>query len=174
MCLHALPFAAACALMLPASSTGCAGKVYHLAEAGALSEAVRPLRPDGSIDADAMARLAVRHDDSLDNVANRLALWDRQVRLPAACYAGMAAMACMSRSSPASGVRCLGRMYNRCKACALHMRTSRCGCPLLAAQPTSVRALRRSSGWRRLLQQPQARRVQAGRAAWGLCCRRGS
>jgi hypothetical protein len=60
---------------------GCvhAGKVYHLAEAGALSEAVRPLKPDGSVDADIMARLSVRHDDSLQNVANRLALWDRQV-----------------------------------------------------------------------------------------------
>lgn len=56
-----------------------AGKVYHLAEAGALSEAVRPLKPDGSVDADVMAPLSVRHDDSLQNVANRLALWDRQV-----------------------------------------------------------------------------------------------
>jgi hypothetical protein len=56
-----------------------AGKVYHLAEAGALSEAVRPLKPDGSPDTDVMARLVVRHDDSAENVANRLALWDRQV-----------------------------------------------------------------------------------------------
>jgi hypothetical protein len=56
-----------------------AGKVYHLAEPGALSEPVRPLRPDGSVDADVMARLSVRHDDSMQNVANRLALWDRQV-----------------------------------------------------------------------------------------------
>lgn len=54
------------------------GKVYHLAEAGALSEAIRPLKPDGSVDADIMARLSVRHDDSMQNVANRLALWDRQ------------------------------------------------------------------------------------------------
>lgn len=55
------------------------GKVYHLAEAGALSEAVRPLRPDGSVDTEVAARLSVRHDDSPQNVANRLALWDRQV-----------------------------------------------------------------------------------------------
>ncbi|KAF8071222.1 GLTP1 [Scenedesmus sp. PABB004] len=53
-------------------------RVYHLAGPGALSEAVRPLRPDGSPDADALARLAVRHDDSPGNVARRLALWDRQ------------------------------------------------------------------------------------------------
>jgi hypothetical protein len=56
----------------------CTGKVYHLAEAGSLSEAVKPLKPDGSVDADVLARLSVRHDDSLQNVANRLALWDRQ------------------------------------------------------------------------------------------------
>lgn len=56
-----------------------AGKVYHLAEAGALSAAVTPVKPDGSPDADVLARLAVRHDDSLENVANRLTLWDRQV-----------------------------------------------------------------------------------------------
>jgi hypothetical protein len=56
-----------------------AGKVYHLAEAGAQSEPVRPLRPDGSPDTDVLARLVVRHDDSAENVANRLALWDRQV-----------------------------------------------------------------------------------------------
>jgi hypothetical protein len=55
------------------------GQVYHLAEPGALSEAVRPLKPDGSVDADVMGRLSVRHDDSMQNVANRLALWDRQV-----------------------------------------------------------------------------------------------
>lgn len=55
------------------------GKVYHIAETGAMSEAVRPLRPDGSPDTDIMSRLAVRHDDSLENVANRLTLWDRQV-----------------------------------------------------------------------------------------------
>lgn len=59
-----------------------AGKVYHLSEAGALSEAVRPLKADGSVDADVIARLSVRHDDSLHNVANRLGLWDRQVRAP--------------------------------------------------------------------------------------------
>lgn len=56
-----------------------AGMVYHLAEPGALSEAVRPLKPDGSVDAEVLARLSVRHDDSMQNVANRLALWDRQV-----------------------------------------------------------------------------------------------
>ena len=51
-----------------------------MAESGAMSEAVRPVRPDGGCDAEVVARLAVRHDDSLENVANRLALWDRQVR----------------------------------------------------------------------------------------------
>jgi hypothetical protein len=55
------------------------GKMYHLAEPGALSEAVRPLKPDGNVDADVMGRLSVRHDDSMQNVANRLTLWDRQV-----------------------------------------------------------------------------------------------
>lgn len=63
-----------------------AGKVYHLAEPGALSEAVLPLRPDGSVDADVMARLSVRHDDSMQNVANRLALWDRQVGACPGCH----------------------------------------------------------------------------------------
>jgi len=63
-----------------------AGKVYHLAEAGALSEAIRPLKPDGTVDTDTMARLSVRHDDSPQNVANRLALWDRQVCVPGEPY----------------------------------------------------------------------------------------
>lgn len=57
-----------------------AGKVYHLAEAGAMSEAIRPVRPDGSPDTAVLTRLSVRHDDSLENVSNRLALWDLQVR----------------------------------------------------------------------------------------------
>jgi hypothetical protein len=61
----------------------CAGKVYHLAEAGAQSEPVRPVRSDGSPDTDVLARLVVRHDDSAENVANRLALWDRQVSIHA-------------------------------------------------------------------------------------------
>lgn len=44
-----------------------------------MSEPVRPVKADGNPDTDVMARLAVRHDDSLENVANRLSLWDRQV-----------------------------------------------------------------------------------------------
>eukprot|EP00879_Flechtneria_rotunda_P032088 GHRR01035240.1.p1 GENE.GHRR01035240.1~~GHRR01035240.1.p1 ORF type:complete len:660 (+),score=243.45 GHRR01035240.1:528-2507(+) len=62
------------------------GKVYHLAEPGALSEAVRPVKADGSPDQEVLQRLAVRHDDSLENVANRLALWDRQVQGLRAVY----------------------------------------------------------------------------------------
>ena len=50
-----------------------------MAEVGALSEPVRPVGPDGIPDTDVMSRLAVRHDDSLENVATRLTLWDRQV-----------------------------------------------------------------------------------------------
>lgn len=50
-----------------------------MAEAGALSEAVKPLKSDGAPDAEVTARLSVRHDDSPQNVANRLALWDSQV-----------------------------------------------------------------------------------------------
>jgi hypothetical protein len=55
-----------------------------MAEAVALSEAVRPLKPNGSLDAEVAARLAVRHDDSPENVTTRLAVWDRQVscRIP--------------------------------------------------------------------------------------------
>lgn len=49
-----------------------------MAEPGALSEAVRPVKADGSPDTEVLARLVVRHDDSAENVANRLALWDRQ------------------------------------------------------------------------------------------------
>lgn len=55
------------------------GRVYHIAESGALSESVRPLLPDGGVDQDAMARLEVRHDDSEENVRARLRLWDMQV-----------------------------------------------------------------------------------------------
>eukprot|EP00878_Enallax_costatus_P045167 GHUV01054135.1.p2 GENE.GHUV01054135.1~~GHUV01054135.1.p2 ORF type:complete len:119 (-),score=18.86 GHUV01054135.1:289-645(-) len=66
-------------LFAPRPIVPSAGKVYHMAEVGAMSEPVRPVGPDGSPDTDVMSRLAVRHDDSLENVANRLALWDRQV-----------------------------------------------------------------------------------------------
>lgn len=78
-----------------------AGKVYHLAEAGALSEAVRPLRPDGSPDTDVMARLVVRHDDSAENVANRLALWDRQVSSLQAAVRGRSNRLCTQQSAAA-------------------------------------------------------------------------
>jgi adenylate kinase family enzyme len=51
-------------------------KVYHIAGPGARSEAIQPLGPDGKPDAQAAARLEVRHDDSQENVARRLKLWD--------------------------------------------------------------------------------------------------
>jgi hypothetical protein len=47
-----------------------------MAGPGARSEAIRPLGPDGRPDAQAAARLEVRHDDGPENVARRLQLWD--------------------------------------------------------------------------------------------------
>jgi hypothetical protein len=55
------------------------GLTYHMAEPGALSAAIRPIKPDGSPDSEVEARLQERHDDTQDNVANRLRLWDKHV-----------------------------------------------------------------------------------------------
>jgi hypothetical protein len=52
-----------------------------LLPAAPYSEPVHPLRADGSADKEVLARLEVRHDDSDENVARRLALWDLQVRI---------------------------------------------------------------------------------------------
>eukprot|EP00775_Hariotina_reticulata_P013032 gene13032-13161_t len=62
------------------------GKVYHMAEAGALSELVRPLKPNGGLDNEVVARLAIRHDDSSENVTTRLTVWDKQVQGLVAAY----------------------------------------------------------------------------------------
>jgi hypothetical protein len=53
--------------------------VFHLPEGPAASEPIQPLLPGGGVDVARLGRLAVRHDDSEDNVAHRLALWDKQV-----------------------------------------------------------------------------------------------
>lgn len=50
-----------------------------------MSDAIRPLKPDGTVDTAVLARLSVRHDDSPENVSARLALWDRQVSMGARC-----------------------------------------------------------------------------------------
>jgi hypothetical protein len=55
------------------------GAVYHLPDGPSASEAVRPLMADGKVNQNILARLSVRHDDSQENVARRLRLWDRQV-----------------------------------------------------------------------------------------------
>ncbi|EFJ40819.1 adenylate kinase [Volvox carteri f. nagariensis] len=54
------------------------GKVYHVPDEGvdALSPAIIPEKPDGTPDAEVMARLVSRHDDSEENVMARLKLAD--------------------------------------------------------------------------------------------------
>ncbi|GLC37755.1 Adenylate kinase [Pleodorina starrii] len=54
------------------------GKVYHMPDEGAeaLSPTISPEKPDGSPDAEVLARLARRHDDSEENVLARLKLAD--------------------------------------------------------------------------------------------------
>ena len=55
------------------------GAVYHLPDGPSTSEPIKPLTSDGKLDQEVMARLSVRHDDSQENVARRLRLWDKQV-----------------------------------------------------------------------------------------------
>lgn len=52
--------------------------MYHLPEGpGALSAPIKPLKADGvTVDTDVLARLHPRHDDSEENVCERLRLWD--------------------------------------------------------------------------------------------------
>jgi hypothetical protein len=41
-----------------------------------LSPALLPLQADGSVDQECLARLKPRHDDSEENIRERLRLWD--------------------------------------------------------------------------------------------------
>jgi hypothetical protein len=53
------------------------GRTYHVAEADALSPAILPTTADGAVDEEIMGRLEFRHDDSEENVENRLKMWDK-------------------------------------------------------------------------------------------------
>lgn len=61
-------------------------QVYHLPDGKALSDPITPLDKDGKPDAEVMARLHPRHDDSEENVMARLQLWDEHEPALRAAY----------------------------------------------------------------------------------------
>lgn len=149
--------------------------MYQLAEPGALSEPLRPTRPDGSPDACVAARLSVRHDDSKENATQRLALWDRQVRcslkcgdsyslclcgICMLCYVSLSSMRIMwaptwcSQTSkpcvPACGHGADVCFHHSCLSCVLPLRTYCAGCRRQALCMTLRHAPRRLCSWRRL------------------------
>lgn len=62
------------------------GKTYHMAEGDALSAPITPVTKEGQPDAEVLARLHPRHDDSEENVLARLELWDQHEEALRAAY----------------------------------------------------------------------------------------
>lgn len=76
----------AAVLGAPVGAAAAGGGAAAAAPSASTLPAVKPVLQDGSVDEIALARLTVRHDDSEENVLNRLRFWDMHNRGLRAAY----------------------------------------------------------------------------------------